>query len=106
MSQYAAFRKGMTPGSRRCTSAPSERKSRAPLGGIFRPLGIRLYLAAFNFPCSFPDKFFRADPETRFARPRQIRLFRLEHLYSIVSRLRRAGKRLNADVWLQAERQV
>ena len=33
----AAFRKGMIPESRRCTSAPSARKSSAPLLGILRP---------------------------------------------------------------------
>src|ERR1035441_4848834 len=39
-----ALRNGMIPGSRRCTSAPSDRKSSAPSLRIFRPVLIDLFL--------------------------------------------------------------
>src|ERR1039458_7678954 len=39
-----ALRNGMIPGSRRCTSAPSDRKSSAPSLRIFSPVLIDLFL--------------------------------------------------------------
>src|SRR5450759_4268873 len=39
-----ALRNGMIPGSRRCTSAPSDRKSSAPSLRIFRPVLIDSFL--------------------------------------------------------------
>src|SRR6185369_17652761 len=42
--QSVALRKGMIPGSRRCISAPSERKSSAPSLRIFRPVLIDSFL--------------------------------------------------------------
>src|SRR5436309_10408960 len=37
IAHSVALRKGITPGSRRWTSAPRDRKSRAPSGRMFRP---------------------------------------------------------------------
>src|ERR1700690_116134 len=44
-SQRVALRNGTTPESRRWTRAPSDRRSSAPLGGIFKPLLMSVWLA-------------------------------------------------------------
>jgi len=43
MLQWVALRNGMTPGSRRWTSAPRDRKSSAPFLGMFKPLLMVLF---------------------------------------------------------------
>src|SRR5436190_16955130 len=42
MSQCDALRKGTMPGSRRCTSAPSDRKSNSPSLRMFKPVLINM----------------------------------------------------------------
>src|ERR1051325_8039535 len=44
MSHWVALRNGMMPGSRRCTRAPRDRKSRLPCAGMFRPYFILIQL--------------------------------------------------------------